>query len=96
MAARRLIWLPEALEDIARLDAFLRLKSPEAAARSARTILDAVRDLQDFPERGRPSDLAEGFRDLIVPFGRNAYVLRYRIDRSLVVIVRLWHGREDR
>jgi len=34
----------------------------------------------------------------IVPFGRGAYVIRYRIDRErdAVVIVRIWHGRELR
>ena len=96
MAARRLIWLPEALEDVARLDAFLRQHSAESARRSAETILEAARDLKNFPERGRPSDLADGFRDLVVPFGRSAYVLRYRLHGSLVVVVRVWHGRENR
>jgi hypothetical protein len=39
-----------------------------------------------------------GYRELIVPFGAGAYIIRYRIDprRNVVVITRLWHGRERR
>jgi plasmid stabilization system protein ParE len=53
--------------------------------------------LRDFPERGRPSERL-GYRELIVPFCRGAYVIRYRIDhdRNTLVIVRIWHGRELR
>ena len=37
-------------------------------------------------------------RELIVPFGRSAYVLRYAYSqgRDEVVIVRAWHSREER
>jgi plasmid stabilization system protein ParE len=56
-----------------------------------------ARSLTDSPERGRPATRS-GFRELVVPFGRGAYVIRYRIDRTrdAVVITRLWHGREQR
>jgi hypothetical protein len=39
-----------------------------------------------------------GYRELVVPFGSGAYIIRYRIDtrRDAVVITRLWHGREQR
>jgi plasmid stabilization system protein ParE len=51
----------------------------------------------DLPERGRPAEKA-GYRELVAPFGRGAYVIRYRIDygRDTVVIARIWHGREQR
>jgi len=52
--------------------------------------------LAGFPEAGRPwaPDLA--YRELIVPFGARAYEARYRLIDDRVVIVRVWHGLEDR
>ncbi len=56
----------------------------------------AAHSLRDLPEGGRPA-ARPGYRELVVPFGRGAYVLRYRIDyeRDTVVIVRIY-GRELR
>jgi plasmid stabilization system protein ParE len=49
------------------------------------------------PERGRLSGLPN-IRELIVPFGRSAYVLRYThsIENHEIVVLRVWHGREAR
>lgn len=41
-------------------------------------------------------DDGTGRRELILPFGAGAYVLRYKIDGEDVVIIRAWHSREDR
>jgi plasmid stabilization system protein ParE len=60
-------------------------------------LFSAASSLGDLPERGRPAT-RPGYRELVVPFGRGAYLIRYRIDfqRQTVVIVRIWHGREQR
>lgn len=53
--------------------------------------------LSIFPERGRRSGIP-GLREFLVPFGRSSYVVRYAhlptID--MILIVRVWHGREAR
>jgi len=38
------------------------------------------------------------YRQLFVPFGKSSYVLRYRIhtEEDTLVVVRVWHGRENR
>jgi len=36
------------------------------------------------------------FRDLIIPFGKGSFIIRYRIKHNTVVITYLWHSREDR
>lgn len=53
--------------------------------------------LEVFPNSGRPSGIA-GVRELIVPFGRAAYVVRYAYltGRNEVVVLRVWHSREER
>lgn len=56
-----------------------------------------MRLLEVFPNSGRPSGVA-GVRELIVPFGRAAYVVRYAFmaDRDEVIMLRVWHSREER
>jgi plasmid stabilization system protein ParE len=86
-----------AAADAERLRLFLQDKNPTAARRVVIALDNAIRSLAIFPERGRPSDVA-GARELIVPFGRAAYVLRYAYSsqRDEIVILRIWHGRESR
>jgi plasmid stabilization system protein ParE len=91
-------WLPEAVSDLMRLREFIRVHDPLAAARAAARILEAVRNLQAFPEIGRPVLDVEipGMRDLFIPFGQAGYWLRYAVTRQEILIIRIWHGREDR
>ena len=84
-----------AIADVERLHEFLSEKDNSAAQRAAGAIDDAVRSLLDFPQRGRPSGIA-GVRELIVPFGQSAYVVRYAYLAGRDVILRVWHGREER
>jgi plasmid stabilization system protein ParE len=87
----------DAIVDIKRLRAFLEGENTAAAKRAASLLSDAIEALSVFPERGRPSGI-QGIRELIVPFGRSAYVVRYAYRREIetVVVVRVWHGRENR
>jgi plasmid stabilization system protein ParE len=83
--------------DIERLYEFLKDKNPAAARRLVVSLDSAVRSLTLFPGRGRPSGAA-GARELVVPFGRSAYIVRYvySSERDETVILRIWHGREWR
>lgn len=94
MAAVR--WLPEALDDLKRLHEFLELHSSRAAVRAVDTLIEGAESLAEFPEKGRPWDLALDFRELPVRFGARGYVIRYRIFDGQVIIVRVWHALEDR
>ena len=57
----------------------------------------AVQSLEAFPERGRRT-AKPGIRELVVPFGQSAYVLRYarRKQSGEIVVLRVWHAREER
>ena len=92
----RLLWLPEALDDAERLHGFLVEKDALAAERAMRAISSASDRLLELPQVGRPMDDDTGRRELVVPFGAGAYVLRYRVQPDAVVIIRVWHGRETR
>jgi plasmid stabilization system protein ParE len=86
-----------AAADLERLRQFLADKDPTAARRAAAMLREAVQSLDAFPDRGRPAAVA-GLRELIVPFGRSGYVIRYAHfpERNEVVIIRIWHSREAR
>ena len=87
-------WLPEALDDLKRLHAFIEPHSPTAAKRAVDTLIEAADSLAEFPEKGRPWDLEIHFRELSVRFGARGYVIRYRYVDDVVVIVRAWHALE--
>ena len=91
----KLIVSSAAQSDLERLREFLQDKSPTAAQHAVSVLDAAMGSLDAFPERGLPSDVP-GVRELIVPFGRSAYVLRYALFPSAddIVILRIWHGRE--
>lgn len=93
----KLVLSPDAAADLERLRAFLADKDRDAAQRAVAAIVHAIDSLDLFPERGRPSPAA-GIRELIVPFARSAYVIRFAHDaqHDEVVVLRIWHGREDR
>jgi toxin ParE1/3/4 len=93
----RLIVSPTAQADLERLHDFLADQSPAAARRALDALMRAIQSLDELPDRGRPSR-PPGTRELIVPFGRSAYVLRYLhfTEAEEVVILRIWHGREAR
>ena len=93
---RELRWLPDALQDLTRLDNFIRSHSPDTANRAIHTIREAAENLLEFPELGPPWSPAPEFRQLFIPFGARGYVLRYRIEDHRIVIVRVWHTRENR
>ena len=92
----RLIWLPEAAEDVIRLREFIDREDPTAARRAAARILSGSQILLDNPEAGKPLGDGTERRELYLPFGVGAYVLRYRLHGTTVVIIRVWHSREYR
>jgi plasmid stabilization system protein ParE len=91
----KLVVSAAAQSDLVRLQAFLRDKNPAAAQRAVAVLDAGMRSLDTFPQRGLLCG-APGVRELIVPFGHSAYVLRYALLplTDEIVILRIWHGRE--
>jgi plasmid stabilization system protein ParE len=81
--------------DLIRLAAFLEEYSSEAADKGRVVLRAAIDSLAEMPERGIRVPGSD-YRDLIAPFGAAGYAVRYQIDRMTVVIVRIFHTREDR
>lgn len=96
MAKTKVVWRERALEDINRLYNFLFNKNEEAAAKVAQVILRGSSLLEQSPRLGRPMADGTQRRELFIPFGSGYYLLRYFLTNDTVVIVRVWHSREDR
>jgi len=96
MMKKELLWLPEAIEDIARLHEFLKNKSPKATSRMVDLLLTGADQLLDFPEIGKPLGDELKRRELYLAFGAGAYVLRYVLSEKSIVVIRVWHSREER
>lgn len=95
----KLVFLPEALDDIDRLYKFLIDAGNPLAAQKAMLALDeGVQMLQESPHLGVEMEHDPAYRQLYIPFGKRAYVLRHRIDteNDTLVVVRVWHSREQR
>ncbi|EKN4882348.1 TPA: type II toxin-antitoxin system RelE/ParE family toxin [Yersinia enterocolitica] len=88
----RLIWTPEAVQDVDRLYKFLAEKNVEAARKAAKVILDETTKIEAFPEIGRPAEFINVYcRELLVPFGVSGYVVLYRYDGQLTTILAVKH-----
>jgi toxin ParE1/3/4 len=85
---------PEAIEDLIRLRDFIERKNPTAAQRIAQDLLPGMEKLKVFPEIGLKVERAfepRRIRDLYI----GNYTVRYLIGDGEIVVLRLWHGKEN-
>lgn len=93
--SRKLIWTIPARNDLVRLREFIEPQNFEAARRAAENLKKAVSLLLENPQIGKPMERRED-RELIIPFGKRGYVLRYRVAGEDIIILRVWHGLEEK
>jgi toxin ParE1/3/4 len=85
------VWSPRAIGHLADLRAHIARERPDAAARTATTVLAAVDRLAAQPNVGRPGRVS-GTRELVVPGTR--YVIPYRLRGERLEIIAVFHGRQ--
>jgi plasmid stabilization system protein ParE len=94
----KLAFSREARGDLVRLRAFIAKHNPAAAQRLARRLIQGIERLLRNPRLGRrvtvaPDQVApEEIRDWVV----GEYVVRYLIADERIVVLRVWHGKEQR
>jgi plasmid stabilization system protein ParE len=92
---QKLIWSRAAVSDVQRLYRFLAVKEPKAAARAAKAIRDDVRIIAKQPNIGRPVEgMDPEFREWIVRFGASGYLVLYRVEADLAIILAVRHQKE--
>jgi plasmid stabilization system protein ParE len=87
-------WSPPAFEDIRRLHAFLFPIDPRAAERSVKLIVGRIERIPQHPRLGErmPGFDDREIRRVLV----EQYEIRYEVRGADIVILRLFHTREDR
>jgi plasmid stabilization system protein ParE len=90
----KVIWLQASQRDLVRLYDFLRDVAPATAARNIQTLLTVAEKLTQHPRIGHVCDdyAPREVRSLI----SGDYEMRYEVLADRVVILRVWHTREDR
>jgi plasmid stabilization system protein ParE len=91
----RLVFSDLAVSDLTRLRTFIAANDPTAAQRIAVDLIARIDMIARFPEMGKPvarSPEPDVHRDVV--FG--PYVIRYGVHSDSVVILRIWHVRENR
>jgi len=81
------------LDLIAQIDWLAEL-SPSVALHAETVIRTGLKTLAVFPDAGRAINPSE--RKWVMPFGRDGFVVIYRVDTDRVVIGRIFHSRQNR
>lgn len=87
----KILWSPNAMQHLIAVRAHISEDSPNAAERVAAKILLRVESLALHPHLGRPGRVA-GTRELVIP--DTPYILPYRINKSCVEVIAVFHGRQ--
>ncbi|AFZ59237.1 type II toxin-antitoxin system RelE/ParE family toxin [Anabaena cylindrica FACHB-243] len=91
-----IVWTETAISDLNRHYDFIALSNADAAARAIQAIVASGGTLQQNPRRGAIIDEIAGLRKLIVAFGKYGFIIHYVILEDEVIILRIYHGRENR
>ena len=86
-----LVWSPRAIGHLVDLRGYIARENPDAAGRTAATVLAAVDRLAALPNLGRPGRVS-GTRELVVP--GTPYVIPYRLRGERLEIIAVFHGRQ--
>ena len=87
----KIIWSRRAIKHLVHVRDYIAQDSPEAAAEVAQRILDAVDQLAQYPNLGRPGRLP-GTRELVV--SDTPYIIPYRVRGNRVELIAVFHGRQ--
>jgi plasmid stabilization system protein ParE len=91
----KVVWCPEASQDIDSLFHSLSRRNDWAGSRLLRVIQMTIASLMSKPATGRPMDDESGRREIFLRFGAGAYVIRYKIvDPTSLAIIRVSHVEE--
>lgn len=87
-------WTAHASDDLVRLHRFLATVAPDAAAALVQSLARAPRRLIDYPRIGERLDAYAPREVRRISVGN--YEMRYEVTDNRIIILRLWHMRENR
>jgi len=90
----RIKWTSKALSDLVRLYEFLAAKNKQAAAHTVQSLSAAPDRLLEQARIGEKLDEFDPREVRRIVVGR--YEMRYEIQEAIIIVLRIWHAREDR
>jgi len=87
MPNMRVVWRPEAIDDIRAIIAYIDVHDPAAASATGAKLFDLGDSLVHFPNRGRRLDDRVREMTNVPPF-----ILRYSVAGDIVSILSVHHG----
>lgn len=91
----RLLYSTGATADLQRLKAFVAEHDPAAALRIVNELIARIERLADFPSMGRDVEAAPAAL-CVREFAFDRYIVRYMISADALLVLRIWHHREER
>jgi len=86
----KLVWQPQALEDLKSIQHYISAGNPTAANRIVVTVVCMVHDqLTQFPDSGRVGRI-DGTRELVVP--KTPFIVPYRVVGETIDILAVHHA----
>ena len=92
----KIVFSPVAFQDLQRLYKFFKETNPPSITKAAERLKKGFGTLRQYPLAGYPLESLPPFRELLVPFGRGNFIIRYQLGEETVNVVHLWHSREER
>ncbi len=92
----QIVWTDAAIDDLNRHYDFIKLNNLEAASRALEAIVSSGESLQQNSRRGAIVNEKAGLRKLLAPFGKYGFINHYIVLEDDVVILNIYHGRENR
>ena len=89
----RIRWTLPAAEDLEQITRYIQQDDPSAALRVAKTIYDGCEGLVLLPYRGRTGKVLDTREIVFTPL---PYIAVYRVKGSIIEILHIWHGAQNR
>jgi toxin ParE1/3/4 len=89
----RIRWTPAAAADLQSISEYLKEHHPRYLEATMRKLYGTIRDLKQWPGRGR-TGREEGTREIL--FSPTPYVAVYRVREQTIEVMRIYHGAQDR
>jgi len=89
----RVRWTPAAAADLQSISDYLKEHHPRYRALTMRKLYGTIRELKQWPARGRPGHEG-GTREVLFP--PTPYVAVYRVTEQTIDVMRIYHAAQDR
>ena len=89
----RIRWTPAAAADLKSISNYLSDNHPHYREATVRKLYETIRELKQWPRRGRPGR-EEGTREILFP--PTPYVAVYRVRDQYIEVMRIFHGAQER